>query len=188
MVDDIRMPLTEWTARHNRWADGEVAELEAEDTEGRLQPDMLGNPAQRKRFLRQKYNRLPLFIRPLGLFIYRYFFLSWLSGWNRGTHLLGAANFRVPFSGGCKNLGENARRRVWLESRRLSLRLEMKSRHLLLYRSRAGERPGRPPQDHTGPRRVTRPILLYLLGGTARVLKHARSICARGLESQSKSE
>jgi glycosyltransferase involved in cell wall biosynthesis len=74
MIDDVRMPLTEWTARHNRWADGEVAELDAEETAGRLQPDLRGNPAQRKRFLRRKYNQLPLFIRPFGLFVYRYFF------------------------------------------------------------------------------------------------------------------
>jgi glycosyltransferase involved in cell wall biosynthesis len=81
MVDDVRLPLTEWTARHNRWADGEAAELESEETEGRLQPDIRGNPAQRKRFLRQKYNQLPLFIRPFGLFVYRYFFrLGFLDG------------------------------------------------------------------------------------------------------------
>ncbi len=81
MVDDVRMPLTEWTARHNRWADGEAAEVESQDTEGRLQPDIRGNPAQRKRFLRQKYNQLPLFIRPFGLFVYRYFFrLGFLDG------------------------------------------------------------------------------------------------------------
>lgn len=81
MVDDVRMPLTEWTARHNRWADGEAAELESQETEGRLQPDIRGNPAQRKRFLRQKYNQLPLFIRPFGLFVYRYFFrLGFLDG------------------------------------------------------------------------------------------------------------
>jgi glycosyltransferase involved in cell wall biosynthesis len=81
MVDDIRMPLTEWTARHNHWADGEVAELESSETEGRLRADIRGNPAQRKRFLRQKYNRLPLFIRSFGLFVYRYFFrLGFLDG------------------------------------------------------------------------------------------------------------
>jgi glycosyltransferase involved in cell wall biosynthesis len=74
MVDDIRMSLSEWTARHNRWADGEVAELNEQNTAGRLQPDARGNPAQRKRFLRQIYNRTPLFVRPFGLFAYRYFF------------------------------------------------------------------------------------------------------------------
>ncbi len=73
MVDDIRMPLTEWTARHNRWADGEVAELDANGSGGRVKPDAFGNPAQRKRYLRQLYDRMPLFIRPFLLFTYRYF-------------------------------------------------------------------------------------------------------------------
>ena len=81
MVDDIRMPLTEWIARHNRWADGEVAELNSRETAGRLKPDACGNPAERKRYLRQKYDRMPLFVRPLALFIYRYVFrLGFLDG------------------------------------------------------------------------------------------------------------
>jgi len=81
MVDDIRMRLTEWTARHNRWADGEVAELDATETADRVKPDPYGNPAQRKRYLRQRYEQLPLFIRPFGLFVYRYFFrLGFLDG------------------------------------------------------------------------------------------------------------
>ncbi len=81
MIDDIRMPLTEWITRHNRWADGEVAEMEVKETSGRLQPDAHGNPAQRKRFLRRQYDRMPLFIRPFLLFVYRYFFrLGFLDG------------------------------------------------------------------------------------------------------------
>jgi glycosyltransferase involved in cell wall biosynthesis len=78
MIDDIAMSLSEWTARHNRWADGEVAELDAASAgaaeTGRLVADPKGNPAQRKRALRQKYNNLPLFVRPFVLFGYRYFF------------------------------------------------------------------------------------------------------------------
>jgi glycosyltransferase involved in cell wall biosynthesis len=81
MIDDIRMPLTEWTARHNRWADSEVAELEARSREGRLKPNARGNPAERKRFLRTKYDRLPLFVRPVILFLYRFLFrLGFLDG------------------------------------------------------------------------------------------------------------
>jgi glycosyltransferase involved in cell wall biosynthesis len=81
MIDDIRMPLTEWTSRHNRWSDGEVAELHAREAVGRVQPNARGNPAERKRYLRQRYNQMPLFIRPLGLFAYRYFFrLGFLDG------------------------------------------------------------------------------------------------------------
>jgi glycosyltransferase involved in cell wall biosynthesis len=81
MIDDIRMPLTEWTARHNCWSDMEVAELDSGKLDGRLQPDAFGNPAQRKRFLRQYYDRMPLFVRPFLLFVYRYFFrLGFLDG------------------------------------------------------------------------------------------------------------
>ena len=81
MIDDIRMPLSEWTARHNRWADGEVAEHLHSEMDGRIKPDAYGDPIQRKRFLRQRYNRLPLFIRPFALFIYRYVFrLGFLDG------------------------------------------------------------------------------------------------------------
>jgi glycosyltransferase involved in cell wall biosynthesis len=74
VIDDIRMSLTEWTARHNRWSDAEVAELDDEHSEGRLEPDLRGNPAQRKRFLRSRYYRMPLFVRAFALFVYRYFF------------------------------------------------------------------------------------------------------------------
>lgn len=81
MIDDIRMSLTEWTARHNRWADGEVAELEAGESHGRVSPDPLGNPVQRKRYLRRQYDRVPLFMRPFLLFLYRYFVrLGFLDG------------------------------------------------------------------------------------------------------------
>jgi len=85
MIDDIAMSLSEWTARHNRWADGEVAEMDAaqagEAAEGRLVADAKGNPAQRKRAWRQKYNQLPLFVRPFALFFYRFVFkLGFLDG------------------------------------------------------------------------------------------------------------
>jgi glycosyltransferase involved in cell wall biosynthesis len=81
MIDDIAMSLSEWTARHNRWADGEIAELDAKQESGRLVADAKGNPAQRKRALREKYNNLPLFVRPFALFGYRFFFkLGFLDG------------------------------------------------------------------------------------------------------------
>jgi glycosyltransferase involved in cell wall biosynthesis len=81
VIDDIRMPLTEWTARHNRWSDSEVVELCSGEFAGRIQPLAFGNPAQRKRFLRQHYDRMPLFVRPILLFLYRYFFcLGFLDG------------------------------------------------------------------------------------------------------------
>ena len=79
MIDDIRMSLSEWTARHNRWADAEVRELLSRDrspTAGRLQPSLTGTPIQRKRALRALYDRVPLFVRPFALFLYRYVLLG----------------------------------------------------------------------------------------------------------------
>ncbi len=73
MIDDIRMPLTEWTFRHNRWSDAEVEELSQGDSHGRIAGQFSGNPVQRKRYLRGLYNRAPLFARPFALFFYRYF-------------------------------------------------------------------------------------------------------------------
>ncbi|WP_422925733.1 glycosyltransferase family 2 protein [Singulisphaera sp. PoT] len=73
MVDDIQMSLSEWTARHNRWADAEVQEILAKQTDRRVQASFWGNPVERKRYLRGLYDRTPLFVRPFALFFYRYF-------------------------------------------------------------------------------------------------------------------
>lgn len=79
MIDDIRLTLTEWSARHNRWADAEVDEILA-PSDGVIPP---GNatPVAKKRAQRAGYNRAPLFWRALGLFFYRYVFkLGFLDG------------------------------------------------------------------------------------------------------------
>ena len=72
MIDEIRMPLAEWTARHNRWADAEVVEQTAAAGAVRIQPRLLGTAVERKRYLRGLYNGAPLFVRPYALFFYRY--------------------------------------------------------------------------------------------------------------------
>jgi glycosyltransferase involved in cell wall biosynthesis len=81
MIDDIRMSLSEWTARHNRWSDAEVLEQIAAREGIRIRPRFWGNPVERKRFLRGLYNHAPLFLRPFALFFYRYFLrLGFLDG------------------------------------------------------------------------------------------------------------
>jgi glycosyltransferase involved in cell wall biosynthesis len=81
MIDEIRMSLSEWTARHNRWSDAEVLEQTAAMDGVRIQPRFWGNPLERKRFLRGLYNNAPLFVRPYALFFYRYFLrLGFLDG------------------------------------------------------------------------------------------------------------
>jgi glycosyltransferase involved in cell wall biosynthesis len=80
MIDDIRLPLGEWTSRHNRWADMEVEEI--------LNPDSAaiasgtGNPVAEKRSQRDFYYRQPLFLRAFLLFLYRYI---WKRGFLDGT-------------------------------------------------------------------------------------------------------
>jgi glycosyltransferase involved in cell wall biosynthesis len=82
MIDEIRMSLSEWTARHNRWADAEVMEQLAVQEGARVRPRFWGNPMERKRYLRGLYNNAPLFVRPYALFVYRYFLrLGFLDGW-----------------------------------------------------------------------------------------------------------
>ncbi len=79
MIDDIRLTLTEWTARHNRWADAEVDEILAPSS-GVVAPGNI-TPVGRKRALRARYYQAPLFWRAFGLFIYRYVFkLGFLDG------------------------------------------------------------------------------------------------------------
>jgi glycosyltransferase involved in cell wall biosynthesis len=81
MIDEIRMSLSEWTARHNRWSDFEVNEMTSAMQGVRIRPRVWGNPIERKRFLRGLYNGAPLFVRPCALFFYRYFVrLGFLDG------------------------------------------------------------------------------------------------------------
>jgi glycosyltransferase involved in cell wall biosynthesis len=74
MIDDVRMPLTVWTARHNQWADAEAEELLAgQSGPGVIVPKLTGGtPVQQKRALRAGYNRAPRFLRAFLLFFYRY--------------------------------------------------------------------------------------------------------------------
>ena len=71
MIDDIRLPLGEWTARHNRWADAEVEEILNPSRAGVIAAGG-GDPVAEKRRLRGWYDRAPLFLRAFLLFAYRY--------------------------------------------------------------------------------------------------------------------
>jgi glycosyltransferase involved in cell wall biosynthesis len=81
MLDDIRMSLSEWTVRHNRWSDAEVDEISARNSSGQIKPRLFGSKIERKRRLREYYGQAPLFLRPFALFTYRYFLrLGFLDG------------------------------------------------------------------------------------------------------------
>jgi glycosyltransferase involved in cell wall biosynthesis len=76
MIDDMRMSLSEWTSRHNRWSDAEVREKQMSASTGRIASKLSGNVIQRKRFFRGFYDRSPLFLRAAALFFYRYIIKS----------------------------------------------------------------------------------------------------------------
>jgi glycosyltransferase involved in cell wall biosynthesis len=72
MIDDVRMSLSEWTTRHNRWSDAEVNEILNPSGSGVIAGKLGGNPIEQKRALRGGYNSAPLFVRAFALFFYRY--------------------------------------------------------------------------------------------------------------------
>ena len=72
MIDDMRMSLSEWTIRHNRWSDAEVSEILDPGGEGVIAGKLRRQSHRAKRALRGGYNRAPLFLRAFGLFFYRY--------------------------------------------------------------------------------------------------------------------
>ena len=76
-VDANLNDLTWWTAKHNGYATREMAdmlmieyELDAKAEE--VIPNFFGTEEQRKRWLKIKYVKAPLFVRPFINFIYRY--------------------------------------------------------------------------------------------------------------------
>ncbi len=81
MIDDHRMSLAEWTARHNRWSDAEVDELLSESSGKTIAGRLGGSVVERKRALRGWYYGAPRLLRPFALFLYRYIFrLGFLDG------------------------------------------------------------------------------------------------------------
>jgi len=76
IIDVIGESLNKFVERHNKWATLEAVEQmkEMRLQDGIIRPNALGNPIEKRRFLRNFYNSFPLFVRPFLYFIYRYFF------------------------------------------------------------------------------------------------------------------
>lgn len=77
IVDHNLNNLTWWTQKHNNYAVREVIDLlnitynfEERPT---VEPAFWGTQEQRKRYLKVRYSRFPLFTRPFIYFFYRYF-------------------------------------------------------------------------------------------------------------------
>ena len=73
LIDTLTPDVATFTARHLRWAALEAAEHEAPSDVGRIRGRLdSDNAIERRRWLRDWYARLPLFVRPTAYFLYRY--------------------------------------------------------------------------------------------------------------------
>lgn len=85
-TDENLNGLTWWTDKHNRYATREAVNMllmqYGMDTEGAgVAPRLFGNDAERKRWLKVRYVKAPLFVRPFVNFTYRYILkLGFLDG------------------------------------------------------------------------------------------------------------
>lgn len=76
-TDDNLNDLTWWTQKHNQYANREAVtlllmEYGLDDCSKEIAPKFWGTDAERKRWLKLKYVKLPLFVRPFLNFFYRY--------------------------------------------------------------------------------------------------------------------
>lgn len=80
IIDDNTKDLTFWTDKHNRYADREVLDIIAQ-AEGGAAARPGGQAGARRWMKYNVYGRVPLFVRPLLYFLYRYFIrLGFLDG------------------------------------------------------------------------------------------------------------
>jgi len=91
MHDKNALTLTDWIGRHNRWSDAEAREKSGPQPAGDdvLQPRLLGDARERTRFIKQLYYRLPIGMRAISYFFYRYLL--------RGGFLDGKPGFYFAF-------------------------------------------------------------------------------------------
>jgi glycosyltransferase involved in cell wall biosynthesis len=75
LFDVIGSDLTSWTARHNRWSDMEVMEIQSQGSaaDDQVQARIFGTSIERRRWYRNRlFYRLPPFSRGFLYFIWRY--------------------------------------------------------------------------------------------------------------------
>lgn len=78
IIDKNNKDITFWTDKHNKYASREVLDILNKRQESKqsnlLDANLSGTQAQARRWLKDKvYGRMPLFLRPLVYFIFRYF-------------------------------------------------------------------------------------------------------------------
>lgn len=79
LIDDNLNTLSWWTHKHVDYSTREAIDIiqrELEQQGNMMKSNFFGSNAERIRFLKQTYNKTPLFIRPFIYFIYRYIFCA----------------------------------------------------------------------------------------------------------------
>jgi glycosyltransferase involved in cell wall biosynthesis len=72
-LDVVASSLLTWTIRHAQWAAMDARELVRPSVTGKhVNPRLLGDPVQRRRWWKNVYGRGPLFVRALCYWFYRY--------------------------------------------------------------------------------------------------------------------
>lgn len=100
LIDENQKGLEYFIAKHDQYAAREAAdylERRAGQAQGGIQPKALGDPAQRRRFYKSWYDRLPLFYRATAYYWFRmYLRLGVLDGREgRAFHFLQARWYRT---------------------------------------------------------------------------------------------
>jgi glycosyltransferase involved in cell wall biosynthesis len=83
LIEDNRNELRifDWTEKHNRYARRQAADELARERAGLGHGRFFGTPDERVLWMKHLWAQLPLFIRPVGYFVYRYLFrLGFLDG------------------------------------------------------------------------------------------------------------
>ncbi|PIV96738.1 MAG: glycosyl transferase, partial [Flavobacteriaceae bacterium CG17_big_fil_post_rev_8_21_14_2_50_31_13] len=83
-IDENLNSLTWWIEKHNKYSNREAIDYFLQVDKNKSQTvklNLFGNDTERKRWFKEKYNTMPLFIRPFFIFSYRYFYkLGFLDG------------------------------------------------------------------------------------------------------------
>ena len=113
MIDDIRLDLSGWTVRHNKWSDAEALQVWSDATSS--QAGLVG-PIKGKRQRRSLYYRMPPLVRAFGLFAYRYIIRRGFLDGRQGLVFFVLQTFWFRFLVDAKLLELQARQRAGDES------------------------------------------------------------------------
>ncbi len=114
IVDIVASDIEAFVTAHNRWSSLEAAEIVAGPQPGEVKANLLGNPIERRRWLKRKvFERAPLFVRSTAYFLYRYVLrLGFLDGWEGMIfHFLHAFWFRFVIDAKVYELRHAAKQR-----------------------------------------------------------------------------